>query len=152
MKIILPFSALSQLREVWQLSSLLSQVLKKLFFFICPIRFYLIWLPFCKYVFEGFNPNYRCQVSQCEASNITSLTYFQNEVREGSKDVLLMMMSSRCRKILPCLVCSWWLMIVGWYFIVDDINQISESPALPGWYNNTISLADRCKLPKVCSN
>ena len=56
------------------------------------------------------------------------------------------------RKILPCLVCSWWLMIVGWYFKVDDIKQMSESPALPGWYNNTISLADRCKLPKVCSN
>ena len=28
---------------------------------------------------------------------------------------------------------------------------MSESPTLPGWYNNSISLADRCKLPKVCS-
>jgi len=57
------------------------------------------------FAFTGFNPNYRCKVSQCEATNTTSLTYYQNEM--------------------------------------------SESPTLPGWYNTSISLADRCKLPKV---
>ena len=34
----------------------------------------------------------------------------------------------------------------------ENVIQMSESPTLPGWYNTSISLADRCKLPKVCSN